>query len=136
MLLRHVMGVVVGGITGSITGALVGAVGYAAAEAAFGRGIGLFGPSPLMSALAGIMMGGLAGCAAGAISGGIGGERKWSGVAGAGIGLLAAMYIFSVNATHFAEYGVIASISVLLGSVCASMVAGELSRRWIYREQQ
>jgi len=136
MLLCHVAGIVVGGVTGGITGALVGAVGYAAAEAAFGRGIGISGPSPLMGALAGILMVGLVGCAAGAISGGIGGERKWSGVAGAGIGLLAAVYVFSLNATHHAKYGVVASISVLLGSVCASLVAGDLSRRWIYRNKE
>jgi hypothetical protein len=136
MFLRHVMGIVVGGATGGITGALVGAVGYAIAEAGFGRGIGIAGPSPLMGAVAGILMVGLAGCAAGTISGGIGGARKWSGVAGAGVGLLAAIYVYSVNATHFAAFGAIASISALLGSICAGLVAGGLSRRWVYRNPE
>ena len=125
-----------GGITGTFTGALVGAVGLALAEAGFGRGIGIFGPSPLVGALLGAIMVGFVGCAAGAISGGIGGERKWSGVGGGGIGSLAAIYVFSMHATYFAEYGVIASIAVLLGSVGASLAGGELSRCLIYRNKE
>ncbi|MBI5675784.1 MAG: hypothetical protein HZC48_08190 [Nitrospirae bacterium] len=130
------MGIVAGGITGAFTGAIVGAVGFALAEAGFGRGFGIFGPSPLVGALSGAIMVGLAGFAAGAISGGIGGERKWSCVAGGSVGLLAAIYVFSVHADYFAEYGVIAFITVLSGSVGASIAGGELCRHLIYLNKE
>ena len=135
-LMRHVLGIVVGGITGAFTGALIGAVGLAVAEAIFGRGIGIFGPSPLLGALFGAIMVGLLGSGVGAIAGGIGGSRKCSGVVGGGFGLLAAIYAFSIYATYFAEYGTIASIAVLLGSLGASLAGGELSRCLIYRKQE
>lgn len=128
------MGVVVGGIAGVLTGALVGAVGFALADAGFGRGMGIFGPSLLVGGLVGAMMVGVAGCAAGALSGGIGGTRKWSVVAGGGIGLLAATYVFSMNAANFLAFGAVASVAILLGCVGAGLAGGDLSRRWIYRD--
>jgi hypothetical protein len=133
--MRHVMGVAVGGIAGTLAGALVGAVGLALADAGFGRGFGIFGPSPLVGAVVGAIMVGSAGCAAGAISGGIGGTRESSGLAGGGVGLLAAIYVFWMNATHFAAFGAVASVAVLLGSIAAGLAGGELSRRWIYRNR-